>query len=120
VARAQNGQILIALARERDYRENVLPKGHVEPGEEIEAAARREIGEEVGVQDLKLLSPLGKKERFDFRKTEWKTTHYFLYRTDQVEATPTHTEQHTQMVWVSFDPTPEFFWPAQNRNHGRH
>ena len=65
------------------------------------------------MQDLELLARLDTKARLDFRKTEWKVTHYFLYRTGQVEATPTHAEQHTQMVWAPLEPTPAFFWPEQ-------
>ena len=113
VARVEDGRVVLALAMERFYDDCVLPKGHVEPGEDIEEAARREIAEEVGVEDLKLLCKLGEKSRMDFRKTEWKTTHYYLFATDQVDASPLHTEQHDDMVWVPLDPLPKLFWPEQ-------
>ena len=90
-----------------------MPKGHVEPGESIEEAARREIEEEVGVSDLTLIELLDVKERLDFRKTEWKKTHYFLFITEQVNTKPTHTEQHEEMHWVPLNPVPKFFWPEQ-------
>jgi ADP-ribose pyrophosphatase YjhB (NUDIX family) len=113
VARMSDSQILIAVAKETSYDTAVLPKGHVESGEEIEVAARREIGEEVGVEDLELLTKLDVKERLDFDKTEWKLTHYYLYRTHQVDVTPLETDVHTEMAWVPIDPVPELFWPEQ-------
>ncbi len=115
VARVEDGRILVAAAYERDHDSPVLPKGHVEPGEDIEEAARREIGEEVGLSDLMLLEKLDTLERLDFAKTEWKITHYYLYLTRQVEATPSDVDGHTTMAWVPIDSPPSFFWPEQQR-----
>ena len=113
VVRWDGGRALIALARERGFDDYVLPKGHVEAGEDIERAARREIEEEVGISNLRLMAKLGVKERLDFEKKEWKVTHYFLYVTDQVEAVPTDAKHHESMAWVPLDPLPDFFWPEQ-------
>ena len=113
VARVSGVQILIAVAKEMSYDTGVLPKGHVEQGEEIEAAARREIAEEVGVEDLELITKLDVKERLDFSKTEWKLTHYYLYRTDQADVVPLETDVHTEMDWVPVEPIPDLFWPEQ-------
>ena len=113
VARVSDRDILIAIAKEKNYEIGVLPKGHVEHGESIEGAARREIAEEVGVEDLQLVSKLGVKERLDFSKTEWKLTHYFLYRTDQLDVKPLEADVHTEMGWVPIEPVPDLFWPEQ-------
>jgi len=113
VARVSEGQILIAVAREQSFDKAVLPKGHVEEVEEIEEAARREIAEEVGVENLRLLTKLDVKERLDFLKTEWKLTHYFLYATDEVDVKPLEADVHTEMAWVPIDPVPDLFWPEQ-------
>jgi len=113
VARVSDSDILIALAKEKSYDTAVLPKGHVQEGEEIEPAARREIAEEVGVEDLKLLAKLDVKERLDFSKTEWKLTHYYLYSTDQVDVKPLEADVHTEMAWVPIEPVPDLFWPEQ-------
>lgn len=113
VVRKDGERVLIALAQEKIYEDYVLPKGHVEPGENVVDAARREIAEEVGISDLTLVEKLGVKTRLDFRKTEWKITHYFLYITNQVDAVPTHQEQHDTMHWVPLTPVPSFFWPEQ-------
>lgn len=113
VARVSGSQILIAVAKEKGHHTGVLPKGHVEAGEEIESAARREIAEEVGVERLDLIAKLDVKARLDFDKTEWKLTHYFLYVTDQVEVKPLEAGVHTEMAWVPLDPLPDLFWPEQ-------
>src|SRR5882757_7008287 len=44
-----------------------IPKGHVEPGEESGATAEREIREETGLQDMEVLSWLG-KVNFRYRR----------------------------------------------------
>ncbi|MFT5366854.1 MAG: ADP-ribose pyrophosphatase YjhB (NUDIX family) [Candidatus Latescibacterota bacterium] len=113
VVRKAGDRVLVALAQEKIYDEYVLPKGHVELGESVVGAARREIGEEVGISDLTLVEKLGVKTRLDFRKTEWKITHYFLYITKQNDAVPTHQEQHETMHWVPLMPVPKLFWPEQ-------
>lgn len=113
VARRDGDRILIALAQERILDDYVLPKGHVDPGETIEQAAAREIEEEVGISDLTLVESLGTKERLSYDKTEWKTTHYFLYTTEQIEATPTDGDQHDAMAWFPLDELPDVFWPEQ-------
>lgn len=60
-----DGRLRLAMAREPDKGENayVLPKGHVEPDESNEQAALREISEEIGLDNVQLLSYLGTIER---------------------------------------------------------
>ena len=41
-----------------------LPKGKIEKGETPEEAAKREIGEETGIVDLKVIANLGKVKYF--------------------------------------------------------
>ena len=55
VLRQEDQRVYLALAREGDIPPFVLPKGEVEPDESLEAAARREILEEVGLSDLQLI-----------------------------------------------------------------
>jgi ADP-ribose pyrophosphatase YjhB (NUDIX family) len=54
------GQVLVVNQRGRSWS---LPKGHIEAGEEPLAAARREIYEESGVQELELVRFLGTYRR---------------------------------------------------------
>jgi 8-oxo-dGTP pyrophosphatase MutT (NUDIX family) len=112
VVRRSGSDLLVALSMERDRSDPVLPKGHVERGETVEAAARREIWEETGVADLVLLGPLGAKERLAHDKRQWKRTEYFLYATRQVEATPGESHRHL-MAWFPLDHLPDLYWPEQ-------
>ncbi|HBB35684.1 MAG TPA: ADP-ribose pyrophosphatase [Cyanobacteria bacterium UBA9273] len=113
VARLENEQIYIALLQENRNSEYVLPKGHVEAGETIEEAARREIEEEAGLSHLQLIAPLGVRERLAFSKRSWKITHYFLFITDQVEGSPTDPDNDYQLEWFPLAQLPSFFWPEQ-------
>ena len=75
VVRRENGRILVALTREMDMEEYVLPKGGVEPGESLPAAARREILEETGISDLTLIRKLEVVERLTFDRSVWSVIH---------------------------------------------
>jgi len=113
VARREGERILIALGGQTGYATRIIPKGHVENDEDIEAAARREIEEEAGFTDLRLLDKLGVRDRLDYHKEAWKRTHYFLFLTRQREAQPTHDERHPPPTWHELDDIPPLFWPEQ-------
>lgn len=113
VARRAGAQVLVALAREKHGADYVLPKGHVEDGEQLEAAARREIMEETGLQDLQLLESLGSAERLDFSRKAWKITHYFLYLTAETDGVPTDAAHHSGVWWFALQALPQLFWPEQ-------
>lgn len=46
-----------------------IPKGHVEPGESAQAAAKREVGEEAGLKNVKSLGWIG-KVNFRYRRID--------------------------------------------------
>jgi ADP-ribose pyrophosphatase YjhB (NUDIX family) len=56
----KKGQVLVVNQRGRSWS---LPKGHIEEGEAVLEAARREIYEESGLKDLTFVKPLGSYER---------------------------------------------------------
>lgn len=66
-----------------------LPKGHMEEGENLETAARREIHEESGITELVLIEELGSYQRYRVAPDgsedprELKTITVFLFVTDQ-------------------------------------
>ena len=111
VVRLDDGHIVVALVREGEDEAYVLPKGHVEAGESLEAAARREIREEAGVRDVTSLGELGVRERLNYRRTSWKRTHYFLFLVTRVSDPP--PGGHAGVAWAPIDALPAMFWAEQ-------
>ena len=113
VVRKEGDRVLVAVVSEDGLSDYILPKGHVEAGESLEQAARREIEEEAGLRDLRLLGELGVCERMNFPRTGWKKTHYFIFTTDQVEGRPTDANHAYATTWVPLDELGSLFWPEQ-------
>lgn len=81
-----HGQVLVL--RKPRLAENVLPKGRVEPGESLEAAAIREVREETGFQNLRVLAPLG-TEHVEFDRGDERVirdeTYFLMALVDEVQ-----------------------------------
>ena len=101
----QRGQVLVVNQRGNSWS---LPKGHVDPGETLEAAARREIYEESGLTQLELVGELGSYERARIGlhggedSSEQKTLHFFLFRTGQETLSPVDPH-HPEARWLEPD-----------------
>lgn len=80
-----------------------FPKGHVEQGEDIIDAARREIAEETGITELQMVRKLGVVERpRNDDPSELKTIHLFLFTTTQRALQPSDPN-NPEARWVSKD-----------------
>ena len=95
-----NQVVLLDRPARREVR---LPKGHVEPGEEPETAARRETAEETGFADLHLLAALGVQTvRFEYlNESIHRTEHWFLYQLGSAgrQGRPPEDERQFRTMW---------------------
>jgi HAD superfamily hydrolase (TIGR01509 family) len=83
-----------------------LPKGHVEPGENVRAAALREVREESGYVDLVIRADLGAQVvEFDYGgQYIVRTERYFLMRlVEQAFQPASRGEPQFEPVWLSWD-----------------
>lgn len=79
-----------------------LPKGKQDPGETIEACALREVREELGIRDLRLVAPLGITRHGYAQHDAFlvKTTHWFLMRTQATRFSPEAREGIEAVAWT--------------------
>ncbi|MFC1771248.1 NUDIX domain-containing protein, partial [Candidatus Margulisiibacteriota bacterium] len=87
----EKGEILIVNQNNLSWS---LPKGHIDKDENPLTAAKREIYEETGIQQLDLIENLGKYSRYKLSKdnkddqSEYKTIEMFLFKTNQQTLNP--------------------------------
>jgi len=83
------------------YKNWGFPKGHLEPGEPPAEAARREVTEETGLEDLGLHGPIKVIDwYFRFRgKTIHKYCHFFLFESKRGDPVPQVAEGITECAW---------------------
>jgi 8-oxo-dGTP pyrophosphatase MutT (NUDIX family) len=82
-----------------------LPKGKLDAGETVEACARREVREEVGIDALRVVRPLGTTQHGYVRGGHYdvKTTHWFLMRTSERAFEPERREGIARVAWARWD-----------------
>ncbi|MBI2095732.1 MAG: NUDIX domain-containing protein [Candidatus Omnitrophica bacterium] len=96
------GQVLVVSQHGTSWS---LPKGHIDPGEDALAAAKREIYEETGVKELTLIRELGAYERHRIGlnaledRSELKVILFFLFKTAQNTLKPLDAD-NPEARWV--------------------
>lgn len=100
VLRGRDGEAEILLIFRRGIWD--LPKGKQDAGESIEECARREVQEELGIDELTITGPLGRTIHGypHHGKFVVKTTHWFTMRTDAVTFRPQAKEKIERVEWV--------------------
>jgi 8-oxo-dGTP pyrophosphatase MutT (NUDIX family) len=103
VFRREKDKILFFLLGFKERGVWCLPKGIIEKGESELEAAKREVTEETGIKNLKLINKIGSiNYQFWFkRKRIDKTVHFYLFETDQVETKI--GEEHDTYGWFTFN-----------------
>lgn len=100
VRRHGNGTRVLVIHRKGVWD---LPKGKLDPGETVVECARREVREELGIDDLRVVDLLGTTEhRYAEDGTERvKTTWWYLMETDATAFRPQASEQITEVAWMT-------------------
>jgi 8-oxo-dGTP pyrophosphatase MutT (NUDIX family) len=103
VFRREKDKILFFLLGFKERKIWCLPKGIVEKGESELEAAKREVTEETGIKNLKLINKIGSiNYQFWFRKNKInKTVHFYLFETGQIETKI--GEEHNAYGWFTFN-----------------
>ncbi len=98
--RGPDGAPRFLLIRD-SYRNWGFPKGHLEVGEPPADAARREVAEETGLDELRLHGPIRVIDwYFRFRgKTIHKYCHFFLFESTRGDPVPQAEEGITDCAW---------------------
>ncbi|MGC8961867.1 MAG: NUDIX hydrolase [Candidatus Bathyarchaeia archaeon] len=80
-----------------------LPKGLIEDGESELEAAKREVEEETGIHDLRLIDKIG-TINYEFRmhgRHYHKTVHFYLFETEREDAKVSW--EHDACGWFNFE-----------------
>lgn len=95
----QNNQILII----KRLGMADLPKGHLEAGESIEQCAIREVEEECGLQNVKIIAPLTSTLHIYYRNENWylkKTYWYIMNCPENPVLIPQEEEDIEEVFWL--------------------
>ena len=88
-----------------------LPKGHQDPGEDIEVTALREVEEETGVSDLELGELICVTDHCYLRDGIWHLKHtwwYAMLYTAPLDLIPQREEDISKAAWVAKSSLPPF------------
>lgn len=104
VFRMDAGQPLYLLIRD-SYKNWGFPKGHIEPGEQPDEAARREVGEETGLASLVIRGAIDTIDWFfRFRgQLIHKRCHFYLMESLETTTCPQRNEGITACRWIAFE-----------------
>jgi ADP-ribose pyrophosphatase YjhB (NUDIX family) len=115
VVRRADEKILVGLVNDPSLNGWILPKGQVEKSESLETTAKREVSEETGLGNLRLVTKLARKERLTREKHKWMIVHYYLFITNQKSGKQNLQEGEEGFVlnWFGLGELPAFIWPEQ-------
>ncbi len=98
-----SGRVMVL---ERSSRGEVrLPKGHIDPGESPRETALREVGEESGFEQLRMLADLGRQHvAFHYQGKTYERDEFYFLMLREGSLTPDHApEAQFRPRWVPWD-----------------
>jgi 8-oxo-dGTP pyrophosphatase MutT (NUDIX family) len=104
-AEADGGARPLFLIIRDSYDNWGFPKGHVEHGEQPEAAALREVSEETGIERLTVRTSIDTIDwYFRFRgRLIHKVCHFYLMVTELADTSPQRSEGITACRWEAYE-----------------
>lgn len=104
VFRNEGAEPVYLLIRD-SYQNWGFPKGHVEEGEQPDAAALREVSEETGLARLEIRAPVDTIDwHFRFRgRLIHKVCHFYLMEAQDSRTKPQRAEGITACRWARYD-----------------
>lgn len=102
---ASDGKVLLLRRPASDFMGGIyeLPSGNVEPGETLDAALRREVHEETGLDIISITSYLGS---FDYTAASGKKSRQFNFAAEVATVEPVQLREHDAYVWAAPDADP--------------
>ncbi|HFD39610.1 MAG TPA: NUDIX domain-containing protein [Anaerolineae bacterium] len=81
-----------------------LPKGHIEPGESREEAARREVREETGLSGLEIVADLGHQTvEFDWQDRHYVRDESYFLMVAPPDAPTAPPEAQFERLWLPWE-----------------
>lgn len=107
LVRQQGDEKEIALIYRRQKWD--IPKGKLDPGETYEACAVREVQEELGIQDIQSIQPLGSTWHCYDRKGKFciKRTYWYEMETSETVFHPQEEEDIEEVTWFPWSEAKE-------------
>ncbi len=108
----QNGKIL--FVKLSHVGKITFPKGHVEPGETYEDTALREVTEETGYTEIRIIKKLGVVTKPSVEKDGTRITkdvHLYLMKITGNSMSKTPPEEET--IWLTFDESLNLLVPQE-------
>jgi 8-oxo-dGTP pyrophosphatase MutT (NUDIX family) len=106
-----NGELLLYKNADRGYS---FPKGHVDPGEQVEETAIREIREETGLE-VKIIRPLPDMSYLNPHLNKNVLIKMFLMEPISGELTP--EEDGDELVWTTYVDALSYLDPNKKHNY---
>lgn len=100
VIKEDGGQKFILLVYRKKENDWSFPKGHVEPGEEIQKTVLREIEEETGLK-TEIVNELEPNKYIDSKTGDATITYMYLLRAITNDLKPEY--EGDEVEWVKFD-----------------